>query len=128
MKSLAVVVLLLSVVSVAQTKKEGLKATATSHSVTLSCTASTSTGVTGYNFYRGTTAGGESSTPLNAAPVTACGYVDTTVAALTQYFYTAKSFCPTCSPNTSIPSNEVNATVPGDPQPLPPTMQTPTSN
>lgn len=103
-------------------QSKGLVAKATSHSVTLSCTASTSSGVTGYNFYRGSASGAESTTPLNASPVSTCGYVDTNVLALTQYFYNAKAFCPTCSPNTSVASNEINITVPGDPQPAPPVM------
>lgn len=108
--------------------KESLTAKVSAHSVILSCTASTSSGVTGYFFYRGATTGGESTTPLNATPTALCGYTDTSVNPLTQYFYNAKAFCPTCSPNTSVASNEVNVTVPGDPQPLPPIMNPPTSN
>jgi hypothetical protein len=124
---LVLTLLVLVCISSAQKPKPPFTATATSHQVTLSCTASTSSGVTGYNFYRGTTAGGEAAAPLNSSPVTACGYADTNVTALTQYFYVAKAYCPTCSPNLSVSSNEVNVTVPGDPQPLPPTMNTPTA-
>jgi hypothetical protein len=91
------------------------------HSIALSCTASPSTGVTGYNFYRGTASGAESSTPLNAAPMTACAYTDTTAAASTTYFYVSKAFCNTCSPSLSAASNEASGTTQVDPQPLPPT-------
>lgn len=110
------------------TTKVGLIAKATLHQVNLTCTASTSTDVTGYNFYRGTTAGGESTTPLNPSPVASCAYTDTNVVGLGLYFYTAKAYAPTASPNLSIASNEVSVTVPGDPQPSPPVMNTPTSN
>ncbi len=44
--------------------------------------------VTGYNVYRGTTPGGESSTPINATPVTATTYRDTTVTPGVTYYYT----------------------------------------
>jgi hypothetical protein len=94
--------------------------TASGHSVTLTWTASITSTVTGYNVYRGTTAGSESATPLNASPVQS-PYVDNTVAPLTTYFYVVKAFCPTCSPSLSIASNEPQANVPGDPQPAPPT-------
>lgn len=94
------------------------------HSVLLSCTASTSTGVTGYNFYRGATSGGESNTPLNASPTATCSYTDTSVIATQTYFYVAKAFCPTCNPSLSIASNEVSGTIPADPQPNPPTSVT----
>lgn len=128
---LIAVFVLISCVCYGQAKpraRGGLRVTPSAHSVSLTCNPPT-TGTTpsGYNFYRGTTAGGESSTPLNSTPVTTCAYTDTTVLALTEYFYTAKSYCPTCSPNLSGPSNEVNVTIPGDPQPNPPVMNTPTA-
>lgn len=91
------------------------------HSVALSCTVSTSTGVTGYNFYRGPSAGTESSTPLNASPVSACAYTDNAVTVGQTYFYVVKAFCPTCSPSLSVASNEVSGTIPFDAQPSPPT-------
>lgn len=103
--------LLCNVISVAQAK----------HKVTLSFTAPTGTGITGYNMYRGTTAGGESTTPLNSVPFTTTTYVDTTVVALTQYFYVVKAVCASCIPSLSGPSNEVSATVPADGQPPAPT-------
>jgi fibronectin type 3 domain-containing protein len=97
------------------------------HSVSLTCTASTSTGVTGYNFYRGTSPGGESSTALNSTPVSTCSYTDTTVAAATTYYYVAKAYCPTCSPTLSAASNEATANVPADAQPNPPANLTVTT-
>ena len=120
---IAVSMLLLSITCSAQ-----VVAKATAHSVTLTWTASTTTGVTGYNIYRGTTAGGENyTTPLNSALVTGTTYVDTTVSPLTTYYYTAEAYCPTCTPNSSVPSNEVSAAVPGNPQPSPPVLNTPTA-
>lgn len=119
LKTTVVVLLILSSFSLAQVKAK-VNRTLTGHSVTLSCTPSTSTGVTGYNFYRGLVSGQESTTPLNTVPTASCGYVDSTVSALTTYFYTAKAVCPSCSPTLSVASNEVSAVIQGD-QPLPPT-------
>jgi hypothetical protein len=65
------------------------------HDVVLSWNASTTSGIVGYNVYRGTTSGGESATPLNSSPVAAgctstatCTYTDVTVVAGTTYYYT----------------------------------------
>ena len=55
------------------------------HQVTLSCTPSTSV-VVGYNVYRELT-GTATFTKLTAAPVVACGYVDTAVSAGVSYTY-----------------------------------------
>lgn len=93
----------------------------TPHHADLSWNASVSSGVTGYNVYRGSIAGGESGTPVNSALITGTTFSDTGVLATQTYFYVVKAFCPTCSPNLSGPSNEVSATVPADPQPAPPT-------
>jgi fibronectin type 3 domain-containing protein len=41
----------------------------------------------GYNVYRGTTSGGESSTPLNSTPVTGATFTDLSVTAGTTYYY-----------------------------------------
>ena len=98
-----------------------LKATASSHSVTLSCVPSTTTSVTGYYFYRGTVSGQEGVTAISPMEAT-CGYVDTTVSPLTTYFYTAKAFSPlSAPPGLSVSSNETSVAVPGDPAPNPPT-------
>jgi endoglucanase Acf2 len=63
--------------------------------------------VTGYNVYRGTSPGNESTTPLNSAPITDTSYRDTTVAPSTTYFYIVKAFN---NGGLSGPSNEANAT------------------
>jgi hypothetical protein len=57
------------------------------HCVILSWTASTTAGVVGYNVYRGTTSGGESSTPLSSTPVNGITYTDANVTAVATYYY-----------------------------------------
>jgi titin len=81
-----------------------------SHDVILSWTASSTSGVVGYNVYRGTTSGGESSTPLNAAPINGTGYVDTSVTAGMTYYYVVTSVG--SNGVQSAPSNEAKAVVP----------------
>lgn len=112
-----------------QKKAQGLVAKLTAHSVSLTCNPpTTGTPPTGYFFYRGTTAGGENPTPLNASFVTTCAYTDTAVTPLSSYFYTAKSYSSTSAPpGLSTASNEVQATIPGDPVPNPPGGLTATS-
>jgi hypothetical protein len=68
----------------------------------------------GYNLYRGTTSGSESSTPLNASPVAVgctslgtCTYTDTTVGVGT-YFYTCKAIL---NGALSAPSNEASTAI-----------------
>jgi hypothetical protein len=78
-----------------------------SHSVSLSWTASTDI-VDGYFVYRGTTAGGESTTPLNAIVVGATTYTDTTVPGPGTYFYTVKA---SVGGVLSIASNEVSTVI-----------------
>jgi hypothetical protein len=121
MKIAMVCVLLLSMLFPHKDKKK-LIAKATPHSVALSCTAP-SGNVTGYNFYRGTTSGGENySAPINGASlVPTCSYTDLNVTALATYFYTVKASCLTCTIVLSNPSNEFQATIPADPQISPPT-------
>jgi hypothetical protein len=91
------------------------------HSVTLQgCTDATS-GVS-FNFYRGSSAGSESTTPLNSTPQATCSFVDTTVAANTTYYYIAKAYLATAAPpGLSGPSNELTVTIPPDPTPAAPT-------
>jgi fibronectin type 3 domain-containing protein len=88
------------------------------HDVILTWTASTTPGVVGYNVYRGTTSGGESTTPLNSSPVaagctstTACTYTDATVVAGTTYYYTVTAVASN-DVTQSADSNQVTATVP----------------
>jgi hypothetical protein len=100
-------------------------ATCTGPCVSLSWTASTTTGAQ-YNILRGTTAGGESATPINATPLAAgtTSYNDTTVIGGTTYFYAAVALCvsgggcPAGVIGTSARSNEVSVTEPTSlPQP-----------
>jgi len=123
---IVIALLLLSAAAFAQTKAKSGLTPAGGHQVTLSCSAPTSGGtVTGYNFYRGTAAGGESSTPLNSSPVSTCSFIDTaSLVEGQEYFYTAKATGPG---GLSGPSNEANATIPflppGVPQSLSATAQ-----
>ena len=77
--------------------------------VGLTWMAPTSGTVTGYNVFRGTTAGGESTTPLNSTPLAAnaTSYNDLTAVSGTQYFYTVQAIN---SGESSQSSNEANAT------------------
>ena len=82
--------------------------------IALAWTAPTDPGnpaLTGYQIFRGTTPGGESSTAL--ASVTGTTYTDTTVTPGVAYFYTVKAVSPLA---TSVASNEATATA----TPLPP--------
>jgi hypothetical protein len=59
--------------------------------VMLSWSASPTAGVVGYDVYRGTSPGGESSIPLNSTPITGSSYVDENVTAGTTYYYVLTS-------------------------------------
>ena len=87
----------------------GLTATPNNKQVALAWTSSV--GATSYNVYRGTTSGGESSTPL-ASGLTSTSYTDTAVTNGTTYYYTVKALN---SLGTSGPSVEASATpnIPG---------------
>ena len=62
-----------------------------SHDVVLSWTASPTSGVIGYDIYRGTTSGGESSTPLNSTPINGTNFTDENVTAGVEYYYLVTS-------------------------------------
>lgn len=93
---------------------KGLHAQTTTHGVMLTWTAPTSAGtnaggaaatITGYSVLRGTTSGGESSTPI-ATGITTTSYLDTTAVSGTTYYYEITA---TNSANlTSGPSNEMS--------------------
>src|SRR5277367_3572288 len=87
----------------------GTGVAATPHSVALSWTASTST-VSGYNVYRGTTSNGPYSTKLNSSLVTSVGYSDSTVADGTTYFYVVTAV--DSSNVESVDSNQATAVIP----------------
>lgn len=78
------------------------------HSVLLQWTASTTAGVT-YNVFRGTSPGGESTTPLNPSPVSMTSYTDTNVTSGDTYYYTVEAVD---SAGSSAPSNEAQAKIP----------------
>jgi fibronectin type 3 domain-containing protein len=85
----------------------GLSASAGNAQVSLSWTGST--GATSYNVYRGTTAGGESTTPI-ATGVTATSYTDTGLTNGTTYYYKVAAVN---TYGTSGMSNEVSVTPAG---------------
>jgi fibronectin type 3 domain-containing protein len=78
------------------------------HSVTLTWTASGSSGVTGYNVFRSQTSGGPY-TQLNSSQITGTSYVDTSVTAGQTYYYVATAVS---SGGQSSYSNQASATVP----------------
>ena len=80
-----------------------------SHSVDLSWNASQSSGVVGYNIYRGTVSGGPYS-KVNSTPNADTTYTDPTVTAGQTYFYVAKAV--DTNDAESGPSNEVQAVIP----------------
>jgi uncharacterized repeat protein (TIGR02543 family) len=86
------------------TAPTGLVATAGNGQTSLSWTASA--GATSYNVYRGTTSGGEGSTPI-ATNVTAASYTDTGLTNGTAYYYEVKAVN---TAGTSGYSNESSAT------------------
>jgi hypothetical protein len=77
------------------------------HDVILSWGASQSSGVVGYNVYRGTALGGESSTPLNSTPINGTTYVDANVTPGTAYYYVVTAVG--SGGVQSAPSNETEA-------------------
>ncbi len=79
-----------------------------SHNVTLNWVASTSSGVTGYNVYRGSTSGGPYT--LIGSSSTAVTYTDFKVAAGASYFYVVTAI--DSSGAESGYSNEAQGTVP----------------
>lgn len=116
MKTLFVGILLLALCSLAAAQG--------SRNVDLSWTASTSTGVTGYNVYRCSapctpTIG----TPLNSALIATTSYVDTTAVIGQTYTYAVAAVAPACTPNTptttpcgqSALSTPTSTTVPPQP-------------
>ena len=82
---------------------------AVAHSVDLSWTASVSSGVVGYNVYRGTSSGGPYSI-LDSALVSADNYTDATVQSGQIYFYVVRAVDGTGTESTN--STEVSANIP----------------
>jgi hypothetical protein len=80
------------------------------HDVILSWTASPSSGVTGYNVYRGTTSGGEISTPLNSSPINGTTFTDSNATAGQTYYYVVTAV--NSSDAQSANSSQISVTVP----------------
>jgi Putative Ig domain/Abnormal spindle-like microcephaly-assoc'd, ASPM-SPD-2-Hydin len=78
------------------------------HSVVLTWAASPTSGVT-YNVFRGTTSGGETTTPVNTSPITLLTFTDTNVTPGGTYYYTVEAVD---SAGSSAPSNEASAAIP----------------
>ena len=81
------------------------------HDVMLSWAASTTPGILGYYVYRGTAAGGESSTPLNSTPISSTSFTDESVTAGTTYYYLVTAVASN-DVTQSPASNEASASVP----------------
>jgi hypothetical protein len=87
----------------------GTGATSTSHSVALTWTASTTSGVTGYNVYRSTTSG-SGYAKIDTSLVSGTTYTDTSVASGTTYYYVVRSVSSTGLESAN--SSQVTAIVP----------------
>jgi hypothetical protein len=81
-----------------------------SHDIILSWIASSTSGVVGYNIFRGAASEGESSTPLNSTPINGTTYADENVTAGVTYYYVVTAVG--SNGVQSAPSNETEATVP----------------
>ena len=81
------------------------------HDVLLSWSASSSSNVSGYYVYRGTTSGKESSTPLNSTPICVTAYADQSVTSGSQYYYIVTSVS-SDGVTQSAASTETAATIP----------------
>jgi hypothetical protein len=78
------------------------------HSVVLTWNASPTGGVT-YNIFRGTTSGGEGTTPINPSAVSLLTYTDTNVTPGANYYYYVEAVD---AGGSSVPSNEASAAIP----------------
>ena len=87
----------------------GTGVTQVTHTVGLSWTASTTSGVVGYNVYRSTTSG-TGYAKINGSPVTPVDYTDNTVANSTTYYYVTTAV--DGRGNESSFSNEATAVIP----------------
>jgi centrosomal CEP192-like protein/ASPM-SPD-2-Hydin domain-containing protein len=87
----------------------GTGISSTSHSVALNWTASTSSGVTGYNVYRSTVSG-TSYARLNSSPTASLKYTDGSVASEETYYYVVTAVTSTGA--ESAHSSQITAVIP----------------
>jgi len=92
------------------TPPQNLSASISNSSVTLNWTASTqgTYPIAGYAIYKGTSSGGESSTPIATVPSNTTTYTDTDIISGITYYYYVKAFDNQNPPNYSEASNEVS--------------------
>jgi len=90
---------------------QNLQVSASASSTVLSWSPSTqgTYPIAGYAFYRGTTSGGESTTPIATVDANTTSYTDKNVELGTTYYYIVKAFDNQSPANYSEPSNEVSA-------------------
>ncbi len=81
------------------------------HNVNMSWTPSATAGVSAYYVYRGTTSGGEVSTPLNSTPIDSTSFTDASVTAGATYYYVVTALASN-DDTQSVASTETAATVP----------------
>lgn len=81
----------------------------TSHSVVLTWNSSPSPNITYYKVFRSTKSGTGYTQKAN---VNALTYTDTNVTAGKTYYYVVQAFCKKCDPQTSVNSNQAQATIP----------------
>jgi Cep192 domain 4/Abnormal spindle-like microcephaly-assoc'd, ASPM-SPD-2-Hydin/HYDIN/CFA65/VesB-like, Ig-like domain len=100
-----------SVASNATTSPTTISLSGSSHSVTLSWIASTSTSVTGYYVYRGTTSGQYTKlNPTAPVPATQLAFTDTSVQSSTTYYYAVTAVDSSNAESTY--SNQATAIIP----------------
>ena len=78
------------------------------HSVVLTWNASPTGGVS-YNIFRGTSSGGEGTTPINTSSITSLTFTDANITPGSTYYYTVEAVD---SAGSSSPSNEASARIP----------------
>jgi fibronectin type 3 domain-containing protein len=78
------------------------------HTVALSWGTSSTSGVT-YNIYRGTTPGGEGTSPINTSAISETTFTDTNVTSGQEYYYVVEAVD---SDGNSEPSNEAAVSIP----------------